>query len=270
MQRLVNLSPEIAKRTPKSSRQHVVQMNLAALVVPGVISFVCVLVGLMTLHEYCVGGDLNAEEPRCFFHDSRIDRVAASVSASIYSSRIKSYRTSFLSDAFAAESRTLSYAKIAAISFYAASLLTTMCTVIFPGTKVGPLKTSLALYHILICSWSTLYYSLDFFELVPLVRSERDGMLEYSAVRVLAVWPVTSTLMISKIAVLSMMTRRRSFNMEKKASTDGLGRNTNNLPGHETHEGNGDDSVANMTSVSRLYPFAQTFKRLLRARSESD
>ena len=32
-------------------------------------------------------------------------------------------------------------------------------------------------------------------------------MIEYSAMRVLAVWPVTSTLMISKIAVLCMMTR---------------------------------------------------------------
>ena len=32
-------------------------------------------------------------------------------------------------------------------------------------------------------------------------------MLEYSAMRVIAVWPVTSTLMISKVAILCIMTR---------------------------------------------------------------
>ena len=172
MQRLVNLGPAenagslAFKYGRSSSKAHVMQMNLAALVVPGVISGVCVLVGLMTLHEYCAGagskaggfGDNDKEDsalPRCFFPSD----------------------TSTHGAALKQESRVLSYAKIAAISFYAASLLTTVCTVAFPGAKVGPLKTSLAFYHILICLWSTLYYSLDFLEIVPLVRSERDGML---------------------------------------------------------------------------------------------
>jgi signal transduction histidine kinase len=165
-----------------------------------------------------------------------------------------------------------------------------VCTVAFPGAKVGPLKTSLAFYHILICLWSTLYYSLDFFEIVPLVRSERDGMLEYSAVRVLAVWPVTSTLMISKIAVLSMMTRTEN---EKRASlVDGEGSDAEddgneNALTQETAAARDDTNdvrrtlgeggaVERRTSAiaanSRLYPFARTFRRLRAAqkRKESD
>ena len=280
VQRLVNLGPA-SKYGRTSSKAYVMQLNLAALVVPGVISGVCVLVGLMTLHEYCAGagskagggfGDNDKEYsalPRCFFPSD----------------------TSTHGAALKQESRVLSYAKIAAISFYAASLLTTVCTVAFPGAKVGPLKTSLAFYHILICLWSTLYYSLDFFEIVPLVRSERDGMLEYSAVRVLAVWPVTSTLMISKIAVLSMMTRTQN---EKRASlVDGEGGSDAEDDGNEnalTQEtaaarddtndvrrtlGEG-GAVERRTSAiaanSRLYPFARTFRRLRAAqkRKESD
>jgi len=137
--------------------------------------------------------------PRCFFPSEKLGDSGAH---------------------FTAESRVLSYAKIAAVSFYAASFLTTVFVLAFPSAKVGPLKSSLAFYHILICLWSTLYYALDFVELVPLVRSERDGMLEYSAVRVLAVWPVTSTLMISKIAVLSMMTRTENKNRAERVASD--------------------------------------------------
>ena len=284
MQRLVNLGPAenagslAFKYGRSSSKAHVMQMNLAALVVPGVISGVCVLVGLMTLHEYCAGagskaggfGDNDKEDsalPRCFFPSD----------------------TSTHGAALKQESRVLSYAKIAAISFYAASLLTTVCTVAFPGAKVGPLKTSLAFYHILICLWSTLYYSLDFLEIVPLVRSERDGMLEYSAVRVLAVWPVTSTLMISKIAVLSMATR--TTNGKRASLVDGEGSDAEddgneNALTQETLAKNddtnderrtlGEERVERRTSAiaanSRLYPFARTFRRLRAAqkRKESD
>ena len=59
----------------------------------------------------------------------------------------------------------------------------------------------------MICLWSAAYYTLDFFQLVPLVVSARDGSIEHSAVRLVMIWPVTSTLMISKVAVLCMMTR---------------------------------------------------------------
>ena len=271
MQRLVNLSPAenagglAFKYGRSSSKAHVMQMNLAALVVPGVISGVCVLVGLMTLHEYCAGAgsrggafsDTNFQAlPRCFFPSDETHGAALKQ-----------------------ESRVLSYAKIAAISFYAASLLTTVCTVAFPGAKVGPLKTSLAFYHILICLWSTLYYSLDFLNTVPLVRSERDGMLEYSAVRVLAVWPVTSTLMISKIAVLSMMTRTE----KEKQTSDGAADGEASDPEDDENENEfehlsqgGEARVERRTSAiaanSRLYPFARTFRRLRAAqkRKESD
>ena len=257
MQRLVNLGPgtnagdHASKYGRTSSQAHVMQMNLAALVVPGVISGVCVLVGLMTLHEYCVDPGSRAL-PRCFFPSD--DEHGAS---------------------FSAESRVLSYAKIAAISFYAASLLTTVCTVAFPSAKVGPLKTSLAFYHILICLWSTLYYSLDFAETVPLVRSERDGMLEYSAVRVLAVWPVTSTLMISKIAVLSMMTRTENTKEKRPGETETLAAPCGDEDDDEAEAGEESeksDLKATIAAESRLYPFARTFRRLRAAkkRKESD
>jgi hypothetical protein len=182
VQRLVNLDPDHGGKAQRNdSRAQLVRMNLAALVVPCVISCVCVLVGLMTLNEYCLfagdgDGDASAAfaesvphspQKRCFRHGDQ-EGLASTVS------RFD----------FAHETRILSYAKIAAVSFYAASLLPTAMSVAFPGGKVGPLKKSLALYHILICVWSVFYYTLDFFEFVPLVRSDRDGQLEYSAVRV--------------------------------------------------------------------------------------
>ena len=259
MQRLVNLAPEMnagdhaSMYGRTSSKANVMQMNLAALVVPGVISGVCVLVGLMTLHEYCVDSRGSRELPRCFFPSDEVHGTSSSE-----------------------ESRVLSYAKIAAISFYSASLLTTACVVAFPGAgKVGPLKTSLAFYHILICLWSTLYYSLDFAETVPLVRSERDGMLEYSAVRVLAVWPVTSTLMISKIAVLSTMTRKENKKLARSTPTasasDAEDAENDALATH----GDDDDAIdsnAKIATDSRLDPFLRTFSRLraARKRKESD
>ncbi len=264
MQRLVNLGPA-SKYGRTSSKAHVMQMNLAALVVPGVISGVCVLVGLMTLHEYCAGAGAQSlgsayALPRCFFPSEKLGDSGAH---------------------FAAESRVLSYAKIAAVSFYAASFLTTVFVLAFPSAKVGPLKSSLAFYHILICLWSTLYYALDFAELVPLVRSERDGMLEYSAVRVLAVWPVTSTLMISKIAVLSMMTRTENKNRAERVASDAGVESDAEETYVEVEEANdtNDDEDVNGKSLkgkiaanSRLYPFARTFRRLRAAqkRKESD
>ena len=264
MQRLVNLGPA-SKYGRTSSKAHVMQMNLAALVVPGVISGVCVLVGLMTLHEYCAGAGAHSlgsayTLPRCFFPSEKLGDSGAH---------------------FAAESRVLSYAKIAAVSFYAASFLTTVFVLAFPSAKVGPLKSSLAFYHILICLWSTLYYALDFAELVPLVRSERDGMLEYSAVRVLAVWPVTSTLMISKIAVLSMMTRTENKNRAERVASDAGVESDAEETYVEVEEANdtNDDEDVNGKSLkgkiaanSRLYPFARTFRRLRAAqkRKESD
>ena len=263
MQRLVNLGPaNTYGRT--SSKAHVMQMNLAALVVPGVISGVCVLVGVMTLHEYCAGAGAESlgnayALPRCFFPSEKLGDVGAH---------------------FAAESRVLSYAKIAAVSFYAASFLTTVCVLAFPSAKVGPLKSSLAFYHILICLWSTLYYALDFAELVPLVRSERDGMLEYSAVRVLAVWPVTSTLMISKIAVLSMMTRTENKKRAERVASDaGVESDAEETYAEvEANDTNDDEDVhgkslkGEIAANSRLYPFARTFRRLRAAqkRKESD
>jgi len=264
VQRLVNLGPA-SKYGRTSSKAHVMQMNLAALVVPGVISGVCVLVGLMTLHEYCAGAGAQSlggayALPRCFFPSEKLGDSGAH---------------------FAAESRVLSYAKIAAVSFYAASFLTTVFVLAFPSAKVGPLKSSLAFYHILICLWSTLYYALDFAELVPLVRSERDGMLEYSAVRVLAVWPVTSTLMISKIAVLSMMTRTENKNRAERVASDAGVESDAEETYVEVEEANdtNDDEDVNGKSLkgkiaanSRLYPFARTFRRLRAAqkRKESD
>jgi signal transduction histidine kinase/CheY-like chemotaxis protein len=241
------------------------QMNLAALVVPGVISGVCVLVGLMTLHEYCAGAGAESlgsayALPRCFFPSEKLGDSGAH---------------------FTAESRVLSYAKIAAVSFYAASFLTTVFVLAFPSAKVGPLKSSLAFYHILICLWSTLYYALDFAELVPLVRSERDGMLEYSAVRVLAVWPVTSTLMISKIAVLSMMTRTENKNRAERVASDAgveSDAEETHVEVEEANDTNDDEDVngkslkGKIAANSRLYPFARTFRRLRAAqkRKESD
>ena len=271
MQRLVNLGPA-SKYGRTSSKAHVMQMNLAALVVPGVISGVCVLVGLMTLHEYCAGAGAREQLvskkslggayalPRCFFPSEKLGDSGAH---------------------FAAESRVLSYAKIAAVSFYAASFLTTVFVLAFPSAKVGPLKSSLAFYHILICLWSTLYYALDFAELVPLVRSERDGMLEYSAVRVLAVWPVTSTLMISKIAVLSMMTRTENKNRAERVASDaGVESDAEEtyVEVEEANDTNDDENVngkslkGKIAANSRLYPFARTFRRLRAAqkRKESD
>ena len=76
----------------------------------------------------------------------------------------------------------LKFAKIAAVSFYAGSLFTTAGAALAPGRSGGPLKLSLMVYHALICLWSTAYYTLDFLDRVPLVRSERDGMIEYSAI----------------------------------------------------------------------------------------
>ena len=143
MQRLVNLGPA-SKYGRTSSKAHVMQMNLAALVVPGVISGVCVLVGLMTLHEYCASAGAESlgsayALPRCFFPSEKLGDSGAH---------------------FTAESRVLSYAKIAAVSFYAASFLTTVFVLAFPSAKVGPLKSSLAFYHILICPVSYTHLTL--------------------------------------------------------------------------------------------------------------
>ena len=180
MQKLAGLSsPRF-----KNNTSHMRRMNLAALVVPGIITAVCVMVGLVTLHEYCAA-ELAAGAPaRCFLPVRSGDVIDS-----------------------ASNLEHLKFAKIAAVSFYAGSLFTTAGAALAPGRSGGPLKLSLMVYHALICLWSTAYYTLDFLDRVPLVRSERDGMTEYSAMRVLAVWPVTSTLMISKIAVLCMMTR---------------------------------------------------------------
>ena len=180
MQKLAGLSsPRF-----KNNTSHMRRMNLAALVVPGIITAVCVMVGLVTLHEYCAA-ELAAGAPaRCFLPVRSGDVIDS-----------------------ASNLEHLKFAKIAAVSFYAGSLFTTAGAALAPGRSGGPLKLSLMVYHALICLWSTAYYTLDFLDRVPLVRSERDGMIEYSAMRVLAVWPVTSTLMISKIAVLCMMTR---------------------------------------------------------------
>ena len=180
MQKLASLrSPRF-----KNNTSHMRRMNLAAVVVPGIITVVCVMVGLLTLHEYCAA-ELAAGAPaRCFFPVRSGDVIDS-----------------------ASNLEHVKFTKIAAISFYAGSLLTTAGAALAPGRSGGPLKLSLMVYHTLICLWSTVYYTLDFLDRVPLVRSERDGMIEYSAMRVLAVWPVTSTLMISKIAVLCMMTR---------------------------------------------------------------
>ena len=95
------------------------QMNLAAMVVPGVISGVCVLVGVMTLHEYCGPkrrrvAERQTKPARVFFPSEKLGDVGAH---------------------FAAESRVLSYAKIAAVSFYAASFLTTVCSDAFLKAK---------------------------------------------------------------------------------------------------------------------------------------
>jgi signal transduction histidine kinase/CheY-like chemotaxis protein len=180
VQKLVSLrSPRF-----KNNTSHMRRMNLAALVVPGIITVVCLMVGLLTLHEYCAA-ELAAGAPaRCFLPVGSGDVIDS-----------------------ASNLEHLKFTKIAAISFYAGSLLTTAGAALAPGRSGGPLKLTLMLYHTLICLWSTVYYTLDFLDRVPLIRSERDGMIEYSAMRVLAVWPVTSTLMISKIAVLCMMTR---------------------------------------------------------------
>ena len=180
MQKLASLrSPRF-----KNNTSHMRRMNLAALVVPGIITAVCVMVGLLTLHEYCAVESAAGAPARCFLPVGSGDVIDS-----------------------ASNLEHLKFTKIAAISFYAGSLLTTAGAALAPGRSGGPLKLSLMLYHTLICLWSTVYYTLDFLDRVPLIRSERDGMIEYSAMRVLAVWPVTSTLMISKIAVLCMMTR---------------------------------------------------------------
>jgi hypothetical protein len=136
VQRLVNLDPDHGGKAQRNdSRAQLVRMNLAALVVPCVISCVCVLVGLMTLNEYCLfagdgDGDASAAfaesvphspQKRCFRHGDQ-EGLASTVS------RFD----------FAHETRILSYAKIAAVSFYAASLLPTAMSVAFPGGKVGP------------------------------------------------------------------------------------------------------------------------------------
>lgn len=192
VQKLINLRPPGASGgTRPTTRPHIFRMNLAALVIPGVITVVCVLVGLMTLHEYCLGepGDGNdGTVPRCFLNTDAASRA-------LYAAKYGESKE---------QQVTLSYAKFAAISFYGASLLTTLATL--PHNN-GPLKLSLIFYHILICLWSTAYYTMDFLGYMPQVRSERDGMIEYSVMRVLAVWPVTSTLMISKVAILCIMTR---------------------------------------------------------------
>jgi len=194
VQKLISLRPPGSPGTRHATNPHIFRMNLAALVVPGIITGVCVLVGLMTLHEYCLGEPDDARDgsdktvPRCFLTTDDAAR-------SLYAAKFGESQE---------QQTTLSYAKFAAVSFYGASLLTTLATL--PHNN-GPLKLSLILYHTLICLWSTVYYTLDFFHLIPQVRSERDGMLEYSAMRVIAVWPVTSTLMISKVAILCIMTR---------------------------------------------------------------
>ena len=194
VQKLISLRPPGSPGTRHATSPHIFRMNLAALVVPGIITGVCVLVGLMTLHEYCLGEPDDARDgsdetvPRCFLTTDDAAR-------SLYAAKFGESQE---------QQTTLSYAKFAAVSFYGASLLTTLATL--PHNN-GPLKLSLILYHTLICLWSTVYYTLDFFHLIPQVRSERDGMLEYSAMRVIAVWPVTSTLMISKVAILCIMTR---------------------------------------------------------------
>lgn len=148
------------------------------------------LVGLITLHEYCnvrpvdtKGHLLVNGTPRCYLYHRRADAVPPP------------------------EGEHLKYAKICAISFYSASLLLACASGILPGVRAGPLKRSLTLYHDILCVWSAVYYTMDFLHLVPLVVSESDGMPEYGAMRIIVVWPVTSTLMISKIAVLCMMTR---------------------------------------------------------------
>ena len=194
VQKLISLRPPGSPGTRHATSPQIFRMNLAALVVPGIITGVCVLVGLMTLHEYCLGEPDDARDgsdetvPRCFLTTDDAAR-------SLYAAKFGESQE---------QQTTLSYAKFAAVSFYGASLLTTLATL--PHNN-GPLKLSLILYHTLICVWSTVYYTLDFFHLIPQVRSERDGMLEYSAMRVIAVWPVTSTLMISKVAILCIMTR---------------------------------------------------------------
>ena len=55
MQKLISLRPPGSPGTRHATNPHIFRMNLAALVVPGIITGVCVLVGLMTLHEYCLG-----------------------------------------------------------------------------------------------------------------------------------------------------------------------------------------------------------------------
>ena len=54
MQKLVNLNP--ANGAGRGGSPSAAKMNLAALVIPGVASLVCVIVGLLTLHEYCLDG----------------------------------------------------------------------------------------------------------------------------------------------------------------------------------------------------------------------
>ena len=53
-------------------------MNLAALVIPGVASLVCVIVGLLTLHEYCLDGSGAAHAASPSLSSSSSSSVASS------------------------------------------------------------------------------------------------------------------------------------------------------------------------------------------------
>ena len=92
MQKLAGLSsPRF-----KNNTSHMRRMNLAALVVPGIITAVCVMVGLVTLHEYCAA-ELAAGAPaRCFLPVRSGDVIDS-----------------------ASNLEHLKFAKIAAVSFYA-------------------------------------------------------------------------------------------------------------------------------------------------------
>ena len=226
MQRLVNLRAATGRE--RDSAKRTMKTNLAAFVVPSVISAVCVLAGCIALHEYCAEsipspGDaaLFTPErpfhgiPRCFFAGEGMSSYRDSIARATRAMATRATKSVVPPSVRDDEEQTLAMTKIAAMSFYAASLFTTAVSGVIPGFRAGPLKTSLLMYHSMICLWSLMYYALDFFHLVPTVASERDGALEYSAMRVVAVWPVTSTLMISKIAML-LLTTRHQFDKEEE------------------------------------------------------
>ena len=240
MQKLVNLNP--ANGAGRGGSPSAAKMHLAALVIPGVASLVCVIVGLLTLHEYCLdGGGFAAHAASPSYSSSSSSSSSSSVASSQHQSSAGSPKCFFPSALerhaildpalgldVARDASALGFAKVSAISFYAASLLTTAASGLTRSNR-GPLARSLVLYHALICFWSVGYYVADFFGYVPLIRSAGDGAVEYSAMRVLVVWPVTSTLMISKIAALRMMTAQDNpaedpFSREEDADDDEMER----------------------------------------------